>query len=474
MRLRLIDRVRRFLRPGRGGARSPGTAGSGGPVNGSAASSYSSGRHRRDYLAPGQPGPAQPGQEPPWADWPGEPPAAGGRVSLRQPAGGVSPGRLAGRVPPSRPGTGHRRRGPRSRRPHRRHPRARHCPAARPAASRATRRPGRPVRIPRRVARPRHRPGPAGLLPRRVPRTPAAGPRTPAPGRGRLPPGRGRQPPGPGPDGQPLGPGRGIARQAGPDRAAIRPAPGQAAPGRAAPGAPGCRAGRSPAQARGPANIQPGPRRAGLVRGRVRPAGRGRLCRLRAAGTGAAPRMAGRRGTVRPRRPCGQPARPASARGSRTSWPPGWMRSTSVTAASRTWTTCPGCTVSRCRPAGRPGTRAPARTASARSSWARGRRRPRTSCATRSGTPSTTLTGSTAPGSRTRPSSASSTSAARTSLVSDFHKQAGELGRREFFADAFAAIASRQRPALVDMLGGNTRPASRCHALLQSPLRALE
>jgi len=41
------------------------------------------------------------------------------------------------------------------------------------------------------------------------------------------------------------------------------------------------------------------------------------------------------------------------------------------------------------------------------------------------------------------------------SLVSDFHKQPGDLGRREFFADAFAAIASRQRPALVDMLGGN-------------------
>ena len=44
-------------------------------------------------------------------------------------------------------------------------------------------------------------------------------------------------------------------------------------------------------------------------------------------------------------------------------------------------------------------------------------------------------------------------------LVSDFHKQAGDLGRREFFADAFAAIASRQRPALVDMLGGNIRTA---------------
>jgi hypothetical protein len=44
-------------------------------------------------------------------------------------------------------------------------------------------------------------------------------------------------------------------------------------------------------------------------------------------------------------------------------------------------------------------------------------------------------------------------------LVSDFHLQGDGLGRREFFADAFAAIASRQRPALVDMLGGNTREA---------------
>ncbi|WP_344836429.1 hypothetical protein [Actinocorallia longicatena] len=44
-------------------------------------------------------------------------------------------------------------------------------------------------------------------------------------------------------------------------------------------------------------------------------------------------------------------------------------------------------------------------------------------------------------------------------LISDFHSQAGVLGRREFFADAFAAIASRQRPALVDMLGGNIRIA---------------
>jgi hypothetical protein len=44
-------------------------------------------------------------------------------------------------------------------------------------------------------------------------------------------------------------------------------------------------------------------------------------------------------------------------------------------------------------------------------------------------------------------------------LVSDFHRQVGALGRREFFADAFSAIASRQRPALVDMLGGDTRIA---------------
>lgn len=44
-------------------------------------------------------------------------------------------------------------------------------------------------------------------------------------------------------------------------------------------------------------------------------------------------------------------------------------------------------------------------------------------------------------------------------FASDLHIQASDLGRHEFFADAFAAIASRQRPALVDMLGGNTRVA---------------
>jgi hypothetical protein len=44
-------------------------------------------------------------------------------------------------------------------------------------------------------------------------------------------------------------------------------------------------------------------------------------------------------------------------------------------------------------------------------------------------------------------------------LSSDFHRQPDDLGRKEFFADAFAAIAARRRPALVDMLGGDTRTA---------------
>jgi hypothetical protein len=44
-------------------------------------------------------------------------------------------------------------------------------------------------------------------------------------------------------------------------------------------------------------------------------------------------------------------------------------------------------------------------------------------------------------------------------LASDFHRHDGSLGRREFFADAFAAIASSQRPALVEMLSGDTRTA---------------
>jgi hypothetical protein len=43
-------------------------------------------------------------------------------------------------------------------------------------------------------------------------------------------------------------------------------------------------------------------------------------------------------------------------------------------------------------------------------------------------------------------------------MASEFHRR-GALGRREFFADAFAAIASSQRPALVEMLSGDTRTA---------------
>ncbi len=44
-------------------------------------------------------------------------------------------------------------------------------------------------------------------------------------------------------------------------------------------------------------------------------------------------------------------------------------------------------------------------------------------------------------------------------LASVFHRHGDSLGRREFFADAFAAIASSQRPALVEMLSGDTRTA---------------
>lgn len=44
-------------------------------------------------------------------------------------------------------------------------------------------------------------------------------------------------------------------------------------------------------------------------------------------------------------------------------------------------------------------------------------------------------------------------------LSSSFHRHTGPLGRREFFADAFAAIVSGQRPALVEMVGGNIRAA---------------
>jgi hypothetical protein len=44
-------------------------------------------------------------------------------------------------------------------------------------------------------------------------------------------------------------------------------------------------------------------------------------------------------------------------------------------------------------------------------------------------------------------------------MAAEFHRQPGALGKREFFADCFAAIASGQRPALVVMLSGDTRAA---------------
>lgn len=44
-------------------------------------------------------------------------------------------------------------------------------------------------------------------------------------------------------------------------------------------------------------------------------------------------------------------------------------------------------------------------------------------------------------------------------LVSEFHRHGGSPSRKEFFADAFAAIASSQRPALVEMLSGDSRAA---------------
>ena len=50
----------------------------------------------------------------------------------------------------------------------------------------------------------------------------------------------------------------------------------------------------------------------------------------------------------------------------------------------------------------------------------------------------------------------------QSALVEQFERATGvslceHFG--EFFADAFSAIASRQRPALVDMLSGDTRTA---------------
>lgn len=61
----------------------------------------------------------------------------------------------------------------------------------------------------------------------------------------------------------------------------------------------------------------------------------------------------------------------------------------------------------------------------------------------------------------------------RPSLASDFHRQPDALGRREFFADAFAAISAHQRPALVDMLMRQHSRRPRGHAVLQPPIRNL-
>ena len=75
------------------------------------------------------------------------------------------------------------------------------------------------------------------------------------------------------------------------------------------------------------------------------------------------------------------------------------------------------------------------------------------------GTRSTTSTALQAGGNRTQPNSAELHDSCLPYLISDFYRQLGGLGRREFFADAFAAIASSQRPALVEMLSGQTRAA---------------
>ena len=282
-----------------------------------------------------------------------------------------------------------------------------------------------------------------------MPRTPAAGPRTPAAGP-RTPAAE------PGPDGQPAGPGRGIARQAGPDRAAIRPAPGQAAPGRAAAG-------------RGAAQDAPAQARARPVSSQV-PAGLAwyEVAHARRAAEGYAD--------------CGPLERVL-----RREWPAAEVPSAPVVRAVNRLAQLPhvikdilaaGLDAIHVGDGGVPDLDDMSRLhgiplPSGRATW--------DACAGAYGERKI-IVGS-------RPSAApdvmchevghalddidrengtwQSDSAefrqlyqrCQESLVSDFHKQAGELGRREFFADAFAAIASRQRPALVDMLGGNTRPA---------------
>jgi len=363
MRLRLIDRVRRFLR--RGSARSRG------PVNGNAATTFGAGRHRRDY--PDQPLPRRPPGTPP-----GPPPAGA-------PAGGRPP------APPP-PGTG-------------------------------------------------------GPLPRRAPRPPAPG-RSAAGPSAAGPPATAR-PPG------------------GPDRAAIRPAPGRAAPGRAAAGR--TAAGRGADPGRGAA-------RDAAAQAQAQPASSADAAGL------AWYEVAYARRAAEGYADCG-PLEQVLRR----EWPAAEVPSAPVVRAVSRLAQLPqmikeilaaGLDAIHVGDGGVPDLDDMSRLRgiplpSGRATW--------DACAGAYGERKI-IVGS-------RPSAApdvmchevghalddidrvngtwqsDSTEFRRLydrcqeALVSDFHKQAGNLGRREFFADAFAAIASRQRPALVDMLGGNTRPA---------------
>jgi hypothetical protein len=404
MRLRLIDRVRRFLRPGPGGARSRGMTRPGGPVTGSAAST---GRHRRDYASPGQPGASPPGAEWPGADWAGF--AGPGTTAGTQPS--WRGGALPPWVPPAPP------------------------PAPPPAA-------GPP--LPRR--KPRTPPGPPPSADDMAPPVPGTRPR----GRRAGQAGRSR-----------FGSGRSIARQSGPDRAAIRPAPGEAAPGRpaagrAAPGRGAARDAAARAQARPTSSVDT----AGLAWYEV--------AHARRAAEGYAD--------------CG-PLEQVLRR----EWPAAEVPSAPVVRAVNRLAQLPqvikevlaaGLDAIHVGDGGVPDLDDMSRLRgvplpSGRATW--------DACAGAYGERKI-IVGS-------RPSAApdvmchevghalddidrvngtwQSDSAefrrlyerCQESLVSDFHKQDGDLGRREFFADAFAAIASRQRPALVDMLGGNTRPA---------------
>ena len=250
MRLRLFDRVRRYIRPGPGGSRSRGSTRPGPPAVGDSVSAPPAGRHRRDHVsAPGQISAGAPGA----------------------PRSGRSFGLTRRRTAPGRPRSrncraGYARPGPRAR------PRPGQASRAlRARASRTRDTAGRAGRGRTRDAcsRPgyrgtwdagsragRHRPGTAGRAGYRRPdREPRRARRTRHPGTPRaeaLDPG--------GPDGghrarlgpdsagrawsrhrpscqRRHGPRHGATRAAaqpyGPDRAAIRPAPGHALPRRA-------------------------------------------------------------------------------------------------------------------------------------------------------------------------------------------------------------------------------------------------